>query len=167
MRVELSEQHFTAIGHYIEGHFNEWLYKYLPFQKQAEDFTKTQTEILDKISKSDERFDAFLKRAEKYDEKFDKLNERSIRIEEETKQLRYETNELRQDMKDLRQEMKDLRQDMKEEFAAANSRFENLQTQMNSRFDAQTKRMDSFMIWSFGTMLTIAGISTGIILNFN
>jgi hypothetical protein len=63
----------------------------------------------------------------------DYYNERFLRIEVEIKHL-YEIIKLG--------------------FAESNRRFDD----MNIRIDAQTKRMDSFMIWSFGVTLTCTGL---------
>ncbi len=63
----------------------------------------------------------------------DYYNERFLRIEVEIKHL-YEIIKLG--------------------FAETNRRFED----MNIRIDAQTKRMDNFMIWSFGVTLTCTGL---------
>ena len=43
-------------------------------------------------------------------------------------------------------------------FAAADKRFDAMQAQMDKRFDALTRRIDRFMIWSFGITVSSAGI---------
>ncbi len=38
---------------------------------------------------------------------------------------------------------------------------------MDQRFEAMTRRIDRFMIWSFGTIIGVAGISVGLIKFWN
>ena len=83
----------------------------------------------------------------------DSYLERMIRIEEEIKYMR-------QDMQGFRDEMKEMRLEMRHEM-------KEMRNETNQRFDAATKRMDRFMIWSFGITVTVAGICTGIILQFH
>lgn len=51
-------------------------------------------------------------------------------------------------------EIKHLYEIIKIGFSETNRRFD----EMNMRIYAQTKRMDSFMIWSFGVTLTCTGL---------
>ena len=52
--------------------------------------------------------------------------------------------------KDMRKDMRDLREDMDKRFEQVDKRFE----QVDDHFSALTRRMDRFMIWSFGLTLT-------------
>ena len=66
--------------------------------------------------------------------------------------------DLRNDMKDLREDltrdMKEMREDMDKRFVLVDKRFE----QVDKRFETMIGRMDSMMIWSFATTLTVGGI---------
>jgi len=66
--------------------------------------------------------------------------------------------ELRSDMatlnKELREEMILLRKDMDKRFEQVDKRFE----QVDKRFEVLTSRIDHFMVWSFGTTLTVGGV---------
>ncbi|MCF8005993.1 MAG: apolipoprotein A1/A4/E family protein [Methylovulum sp.] len=73
--------------------------------------------------------------------------------------------DLTQDMQrlrtDLTQDMKNLRIDMDKRFEQVDKRFEQVDKrfeQVDKRFEQVISRMDSFMIWSFATTLTAAGI---------
>jgi len=52
--------------------------------------------------------------------------------------------------KDMRNDMRELREDMDKRFEQVDKRFE----QVDNHFTALTRRMDRFMIWSFGLTLT-------------
>jgi len=52
--------------------------------------------------------------------------------------------------KDMRTDMRELREDMDKRFEQIERRFE----QVDAHFGALTRRMDRFMIWSFGLTLT-------------
>ncbi|NOT10424.1 MAG: hypothetical protein HOP23_01075 [Methylococcaceae bacterium] len=56
--------------------------------------------------------------------------------------------------KELREEMILLRRDMDKRFEQVDKRFE----QVDKRFEILTSRIDHFMVWSFGTTLTVGGL---------
>lgn len=56
--------------------------------------------------------------------------------------------------KELREEMILLRKDMDKRFEQVDKRFE----QVDKRFEVLTSRIDHFMVWSFGTTLTVGGL---------
>jgi hypothetical protein len=75
------------------------------------------------------------------------LRERMVRVEEELKNQR-ELMKQGFDLMDKRFEQVDKR------FEQIDKRFE----QVDKHFGIVTKRIDNFMIWSFGTSVTMAGI---------
>lgn len=83
--------------------------------------------------------------------------------------LRNDMKDLREDMtsdmkalrEDMTREMKDLREDMDKRFVLVDKRFEQVDKrfeQVDKRFETMIGRMDSMMIWSFATTLTVGGI---------
>jgi len=59
--------------------------------------------------------------------------------------------------KDMRNDMRELREDMDKRFEQVDKRFEQVDKrfeQVDNHFTALTRRMDRFMIWSFGLTLT-------------
>jgi predicted nucleic acid-binding Zn-ribbon protein len=79
------------------------------------------------------------------------LRERMVRVEEE--------------LKNQREQIKTILVQMDKRFEAVDKRFDALQNEMNRRFEAVDKRfealtrsIDRFMIWSFGTTLTVGGL---------
>ncbi len=93
------------------------------------------------------------------------LRERMVRVEEELKHQRelikhilvemdkrFDAVEKRFDAVDKRFDAVDKR------FEAADKRFDAMQAQMDKRFDAIIRRIDRFMIWSFGMTVSSAGI---------
>ena len=86
------------------------------------------------------------------------LRERMVRVEEELKNQRelmkqgFELMEKRFEQMDKRFEQVDKRhEDLRQDMMA---RFE----QVDQRFEQLTRRLDRFMIWSFGTTVSMAGI---------
>lgn len=104
------------------------------------------------------------------------LRERMVRVEEELKnqrslilQFMEQTDkrfaESREDMlyrfeqidkrfEQVDKRFEELREDMNARFEQVNKRFE----QVDQRFDALTRRIDRFMVWSFGLTLTVGGL---------
>jgi hypothetical protein len=78
------------------------------------------------------------------------LREHMVRVEEELKHQRELIKDILVNM-DKRFEAVDRR------FEATDKRFESMQTEMSRRFDALTRRIDRFMIWSFGITVSSAG----------
>jgi hypothetical protein len=72
------------------------------------------------------------------------LRERMVRVEEE--------------LKHQRELIKTLLEQMDKRFDAVDKRFEAMQKHMDQRFEALTRRIDRFMIWSFATTLTVGGL---------
>ena len=98
------------------------------------------------------------------------LRERMIRVEEELKYQREMIRsiltqmEKRFEQSDKRYE--ELRLDMNARFEQVDKRFEQIEKrfeQVDKRFEALTSRIDRFMIWSFGTSLTMAAIIIGVL----
>ncbi|MBK1633620.1 hypothetical protein CKO31_23315, partial [Thiohalocapsa halophila] len=59
------------------------------------------------------------------------------------------------------QRRQELRQDMLARFEQVDKRFEQVDKrfeQADQRFEALTRRIDRFMIWSFGTTVTVGGL---------
>jgi DNA anti-recombination protein RmuC len=86
------------------------------------------------------------------------LRERMVRVEEELKHQRELIKTLIEQM-DKRFEQMDKRfEQMDKRFDGVDKRFESMQKQMDDRFDALTRRIDRFMVWSFATTLTVGGL---------
>lgn len=81
------------------------------------------------------------------------LRERMVRVEEE---LRHQRELMREGFAqvDKRLEQVDKR------FEQMDKRFEETQRQMDQRFDALTRRIDRFMIWSFTTTIAVVTASS-------
>ena len=79
------------------------------------------------------------------------LRERMVRVEEELKHQR----EL---IKTLIEQMDKRFDGVDKRFDGVDKRFESMQKQMDDRFDALTRRIDRFMIWSFATTLTVGAL---------
>ena len=93
------------------------------------------------------------------------LRERMVRVEEELKHQRELIKQIlvemdkRFDAVDKRFEAVDRRfEAIDKRFEAVDKRFEVIQAQMDKRFDALTRRIDRFMIWSFGITVSSAGV---------
>ncbi|MDO9161339.1 MAG: hypothetical protein Q8N35_02885 [Methylococcaceae bacterium] len=97
---------------------------------------------------------------------FLKLGEETITSDEmillvlkaQTNHFEHLDKDLRTEMaslnKELREEMILLRMDMDKRFEQVDKRFE----QVDKRFEVLTSRIDHFMVWSFGTTLTVGGL---------
>jgi hypothetical protein len=86
------------------------------------------------------------------------LRERMVRVEEELKHQRELIKTLIEQM-DKRFDAVDKRFDaVDKRFDAVDKRFESMQKQMDDRFNALTRRIDRFMIWSFATTLTVGAL---------
>ncbi len=86
------------------------------------------------------------------------LRERMVRVEEE---LKHQRELMREGFAQMDQRHQELRQDMAARFEQVDKRFE----QVDKRFESVQqdirelqRRMDRFMIWSFGTTLGAAGL---------
>ena len=66
--------------------------------------------------------------------------------------------ELRERMIRVEEELKHQRELMMKGFENSDKRFEAMQTYMDKHFNAITKRIDRFMIWSFGLTITTSGL---------
>jgi vacuolar-type H+-ATPase subunit I/STV1 len=86
------------------------------------------------------------------------LRERMVRVEEELKHQRELIKTLIEQM-DKRFDGVDKRFDgVDKRLDGVDKRFESMQKQMDDRFDALTRRIDRFMIWSFATTLTVGAL---------
>ncbi|MFO7749809.1 MAG: hypothetical protein R6V54_06910 [Desulfobacteraceae bacterium] len=84
------------------------------------------------------------------------LRERMVRVEEELKNQR----ELMKQGFDL---VEKRFEQVEKRFEQVDKRFETLSDDMNKRFEYLGKRIDRFMIWSFGLTVTMAGIIIGVL----
>lgn len=102
------------------------------------------------------------------------LRERMVRVEEELRHQR----ELMQEgfaqvdkrFEQVDRRFEELREDMLGRFAQSDKRVEDMRQDMLARFDqsdrrfeAMTRRIDRFMIWSFGLVLGASGIVVSLI----
>jgi vacuolar-type H+-ATPase subunit I/STV1 len=86
------------------------------------------------------------------------LRERMVRVEEELKHQRELIKTLIEQM-DKRFDGVDKRFDgVDKRLDGVDKRFESMQKQMDDRFDALTRRIDRFMVWSFATTLTVGAL---------
>jgi len=93
------------------------------------------------------------------------LRERMVRVEEELKNQR-ELMKQGFDLTDKR--FLEMRENMNKRFEQVDKRFELVDKRfeemnlrfgdMNSRFESLTKRIDRFMVWSFGLTVTMSGV---------
>jgi hypothetical protein len=78
--------------------------------------------------------------------------------------------ELRERMVRVEEELKHQRELMREGFVQMERRFEQIDKrfeQVDARFEAMTRRIDRFMIWSFGITLSTGGLVVGLIKFWN
>ena len=81
------------------------------------------------------------------------LHERIIRVEEE---LRHQRDLIQQVL-----------EQMDKRFEQMDKRFEAMQQQMDKCFDEINRRMDRFMVWSFGTTLTTGALVVALLKLWN
>ena len=81
------------------------------------------------------------------------LRERIIRVEEE---LRHQRDLIQQVL-----------EQMDKRFEQMDKCFEAMQQQMDKRFDEINRRMDRFMVWSFGTTLTTGALVVALLKLWN
>jgi hypothetical protein len=124
---------------YLDKALDERLSKRLRDGLSKDFFGRIKTDFQEELNAS---LEAFVLRNENRARELS-LMERVIRVEEELRSLR-ELDQIRFDASEKRFEAVDKR------FEAVDKRFEELRMDMNSRFDALTKRLDRFMIWSLG-----------------
>jgi hypothetical protein len=86
------------------------------------------------------------------------LRERMVRVEEE---LRHQRELMREGFAQMEKRF----EQVDKRFEQADERFEDMQSYMDKRFDTGqqeirelNRRMDRFMIWSFGTTLAVGGL---------
>jgi septation ring formation regulator EzrA len=98
------------------------------------------------------------------------LRERMVRVEEELKHQRelmregFERMDQRFEQVDKRFEQVDKRfEQVDKRLEQIDKRFE----QVDARFEAMTRRIDRFMIWSFGITLSTGGLVVGLIKFWN
>ncbi|WP_045210982.1 hypothetical protein [Desulfonatronovibrio magnus] len=107
------------------------------------------------------------KRFEQSDKRYEELRlDMNARFEQVDK--RFEQVDKRFEQVDRR--FVEMREDMSARFEQVDKRFEEMRMDMNARFEqvdkrfeALTSRIDRFMIWSFGTSLTMAAIIIGVL----
>ena len=89
------------------------------------------------------------------------IRERIVRVEEE---LRHQRDLIWQGFERMDKRFVEMREDMDKRFEQVDKRleqvdkrFEQMERRMDTRFDALIRRMDRFMIWSFGITVTAVG----------
>ncbi|MDH4263171.1 MAG: hypothetical protein OEV78_09030 [Spirochaetia bacterium] len=150
-QVEFSENQLQSIGQYVKNHLNEWigarfersLYDPALMERmvRVEEELKHQRELmLQGFSRMDERFEQVEKRfviiQSKMDKRFEQVDKRFEQIDKRFEQV------------DKRFEQIDKR------FEQVDKRFEIF----DKRFIELTRRIDRFMIWSFGITLSVGGV---------
>ena len=122
------------------------------FKEMEKRFDLQREEMVSRFEKVDQRFEKVDQRFEKVDQRFEKMDRRfELQHEEMNKRLELQREEMNTHF-DLQREATNKRFDLQRE--EMNKRFE----QVDARFEALTKRIDRFMIWSFGSTVTVAGI---------
>jgi ABC-type phosphate transport system auxiliary subunit len=95
------------------------------------------------------------------------LRERMLKVEEELKHQRglmqqgFARMDKRFEQMDKRFES--MQGQMDKRFESMQGQIEKRFAQVDSRFDELTRRMDSFMKWSFATTLTVGGLVIGVL----
>jgi hypothetical protein len=162
--VAIGEAELQRIGEYVKGNLKEWLQQVQPVADSV-----TRTELLERITRIDDRFAG--------------LHEKSIRIEEELKsqrelmETRFTFVEQRFEIQDkmiadrfavVDQRFTDLQGTMEKRFAAVDKRFEDMQVAMDKRFEDMKASMEkrfSLLTWLMGvgiaSGLAIIGILVG------
>ena len=127
--MSLAQEDYEAIGEYVRGRLSDWL------QEQSLGKPPLVYEI--------------------------ELRERMVRVEEELKNQRelmkqgFELMEKRFEQVEKRFEQVDKRfEQVDKRFELVDKRFE----EMNVRFESLTRRIDRFMVWSFGLTVTMSGV---------
>jgi chromosome segregation ATPase len=109
------------------------------------------------------------------------LRERMVRVEEE---LRHQRELMREGFAQMDQRHRELREDMQARFEQVDKRFEQVDKrfeQVDKRFEQVDKRfesvqqdirelqrrMDRFMLWSFGTTVAVGGVVVSLVKFWN
>jgi ABC-type phosphate transport system auxiliary subunit len=137
MNMPLAQNDYDAIGEYVRRNLGAWL------QEQS-------------LSKPPHVYEI-------------ELRERMVRVEEELKNQRdlmkqgFDLMDKR--FEEMNKRFEEMREDMNMRFQQVDRRFEEMREDMNARFqqvdkrfESLTKRIDRFMVWSFGLSVTMAGV---------
>ncbi|MBF0605230.1 MAG: hypothetical protein HQL07_16260 [Nitrospirae bacterium] len=166
--IEL-EQITSHVSQQIKTHWAEWFSDKIPGQPLAmyeieirerivrvEEELRHQRELMQQgFSLMDKRFvemrEDMNKRFEAVDKRFEAMDKRFVEMREDMNK-RFEAVDKHFEAVDKRFEAVDKR------FEAVDKHFEQMERRMDASFDALTRRMDRFMIWSFG--MTVAATGT-------
>lgn len=143
--MAIGEAELQRIGEYVKGNLKEWLQQVQPVADSV-----TRTELLERITRIDDRFVG--------------LHEKSIRIEEELKSQR-ELMETRFTFVEQRFEIQDRM--IADRFTAVDQRFTDLHAAMEKRFGAVDQRFEDMKAsmekrFSLLTWLMGVGIASGL-----
>ena len=86
------------------------------------------------------------------------LRERIVRVEEE---LKHQRELMIQGFEQMDKRFEAMQLNMDKRFEQVDKRFEQVDKrfeQVDKRFEVLTQRIDRFMVWSFGTTVTVGGI---------
>ncbi len=95
------------------------------------------------------------------------LRERMIRVEEE---LKHQRELMQQGFVMMDKRFEELQHQMDKRFDAVDKRFEAVDKRfeaMDKRFEEITRRLDRFMVWSFSTTVTVGGLVVAILKLWN
>ncbi|MDP7157776.1 MAG: hypothetical protein QF922_06095 [SAR324 cluster bacterium] len=95
------------------------------------------------------------------------LRERMIRVEEE---LKHQRELMQQGFVMMDKRFEELQHQMDKRFDGVDKRFEAVDKRfeaMDKRFEEITRRLDRFMVWSFSTTVTVGGLVVAILKLWN
>jgi len=146
--MPIAQEDYEAIGEYVRLNLSGWL--------QAQSFSKPphvyEIELRERMVRVEEELK---NQRDLMKQGFDLMDKRFIEMREDMnkrfEQVDKRFEEMREDM-DKRFEQVDKRFiEMREDM---DKRFE----QVDKRFESLTKRIDRFMVWSFGLTVTMSGV---------
>jgi chromosome segregation ATPase len=166
--MPFAQEDYEAIGEYVRKRLGDWLQEQslgkppLVYEIElrermvrVEEELKNQRELMKQgFDLTDKRFlemrENMNRRFEQVDKRFEQVDKRFEQVDKHFEQVdkHFEQVDKRFEQVDKRFELVDKR------FEEMNLRFGD----MNSRFESLTKRIDRFMVWSFGLTVTMSGV---------
>ncbi len=170
----MSDSEIKALNQHIEKFLRENLGQILEQNPDTKIFTmRYEIEMRERIIRVEEELknqrELMIAGFKRMDERFEQVEKRFEQTDKRIEQLQEEMNR-RFEQVDKRIEQ--LQEEMNRRFEQTDKRIEQLQEEMNRRFEQVDKRFEQverrldnleskmfhFMIWSFGTTFTAAGI---------
>jgi septin family protein len=157
--MTLAQEDLNAINDYVKQHIGQWLAEVTPpayDPRLLERIVRVEEELRHQRELMEQGFNLMEKR---FEEMYKNTNARFEQMERNTN-ARFEQMERNTNARfeELRQDMNTRFEQMDKRFEQMDKRFEQMDKNTNARFDALTRRIDRFMIWSFGLTVTTAGV---------